>query len=79
MVFYHVSTIYYDCNGMQHTKDLDKIMSLDAVKAAVKNWDRVCAKRDPAFIHNLVIDLDAAAVIQVGGWSYDDGMFCDII
>lgn len=79
MKLYTVSTIYYSSDGMQHTKDLRKIMTEESVKAAVKNWDQVCAKRDPAYINNLVIDLDAAAVIQAGGWSYDDGLFCDLI
>ena len=82
MIIYSVCGVYYARDGIngaevQHQK-FRKHMQPEDVARIASNWEQVKARRDPREINNITIDLDAGWIIQAGGYSKKDGLFCDL-
>ena len=68
----NVSTIYYDAEGKQHAST-EKPMYIETVKKLVDNWEDI---KNKEYLN--CITIKERTIIQAGGYSFKDGLFCDL-
>ena len=69
--YIELTTVYYDKNGAQHTKNIFHCKKGDVIKKAVNRL-----KLDFIGVNNAVFNLDNNRIIAAGGFTSENGLFC---
>lgn len=69
--YIELTTVYYDKNGAQHTKNIFYCEKRDIIKKAVNRFDL-----DLIGANNAALNLDNNKIFQIGGYTPENGLYC---
>lgn len=79
MLHITATVIYYTpgrFGPVQHTRGRETFFTVAAVRAACRNADSVLSRSGA---DHIVLDADAGLAVQVSGYNFNRGMYCDVL